>query len=169
MALSDVGKLALQREHTDLAALVAAAVERQRAAFLRKSIGLDLVPSAAPDAAWSAWVDPARLHQVLANVLDNAAKYVPSGGRVDVQLTREGNQHVGITIDDNGPGVAEADLPRLFDRFYRAGHRDARGSGLGLALCQRIVELHGGTIAASRSALGGLRIQILVPTQEGDA
>ena len=87
--------------------------------------------------------------QVLFNILDNAAKYSPPGGRIEVEARRAG-EHVEIVVRDEGPGIPAVALDRIFDKFYRADDGDRRraGTGLGLAIAKGFVEAHGGTIAA---------------------
>ena len=88
---------------------------------------------------------PATLERAIANLLDNAAKWSPPGGDVEVTL-RDGE----LTVRDHGPGIAEEDLPHVFDRFYRAtAARGMPGSGLGLAIVRQVAEAHGGTVAPS--------------------
>jgi signal transduction histidine kinase len=94
--------------------------------------------------------DVDRLQQVVANLVDNASRIVGPGGRVDVELSAEPKLAV-LSVTDDGPGVPEEDLPRLFDRFYRADTsrtRTSGGAGLGLAIVRAIVRAHGGTIEA---------------------
>src|SRR5260221_14783935 len=98
--------------------------------------------------------------QTLFNILDNAAKYSPPGGRIEVDARREGSR-VEITVRDEGPGIPAAALERIFDKFYRADDGDRRrvGTGLGLAIAKGFVEAHGGTIAArNRVDRGGAEL-----------
>lgn len=115
-------------------------------------------PEIAADARPGLWVegDPDMLDQALMNLVRNAINHTPEGGTVTVSA-REAGDSVEISVADTGPGIREEDLPRLFDRFYRAqGPRDAEsgGSGLGLAITKRLVELHRGTISARNSDAG---------------
>jgi two-component system sensor histidine kinase MprB len=94
---------------------------------------------------------PETIDRALGNLLDNAAKWSPPGGEVDVAV-RDGE----VTVRDHGPGIDEEDLPYVFDRFYRA--RSARGlpgSGLGLAIVRQVAQAHGGTVVAERAEGGG--------------
>jgi two-component system, OmpR family, sensor histidine kinase MprB len=96
---------------------------------------------------------PARLERAVGNLLDNAAKWSPSNGEVDVDV-RDGE----VTVEDHGPGIDDADLPFVFDRFYRAAAaRGLPGSGLGLAIVRQVAEHHGGTVTAERAEGGGAR------------
>jgi two-component system sensor histidine kinase MprB len=99
---------------------------------------------------------PARIERAVANLLDNAAKWSPDGGEVEVAV-RDGE----LTVRDHGPGISDEDLPRVFDRFYRA--RSARGlpgSGLGLAIVRQVAEAHGGSVVAERADGGGTRMTL---------
>jgi signal transduction histidine kinase len=99
------------------------------------------------------------LERALANLLDNALKATPPGGRITLQARRDGAL-VLIDVRDTGPGVAAADLPHLFERFYR---RSEGGHGLGLAIVRRIVELHGGQVQAHSGPGQGTTITIRLP------
>jgi len=107
-------------------------------------IDADLAPTAA-------YGMPATLERAFANLLDNAAKWSPPGARVEVRL------HDGeLVVRDHGPGIADADLPHVFERFYRAtAARGMPGSGLGLAIVRQVAEAHGGTVVAERAPEGG--------------
>jgi two-component system OmpR family sensor kinase len=104
------------------------------------------------------------LRVLVRNLLDNAIKYTPAGGKVDVSLQREGGR-ARLRVDDSGPGIAEAERARVFDRFYRsADAHSATGSGLGLAIVKSIADRHGARLVLSRSdTLGGLRVDVLLP------
>ena len=99
---------------------------------------------------------PSTIERAVANLLDNAAKWSPPGGEIEVAV-RGGE----VTVRDHGPGIAEEDLPYVFDRFYRAS--DARGlpgSGLGLAIVKQVAEAHGGTVVAERPDGGGTLMRL---------
>jgi two-component system OmpR family sensor kinase len=103
------------------------------------------------------------LRTLLRNLLDNAVKYTPEGGRVDVGIaaTAEG---VELSVEDSGTGLPAEERARVLDRFYRSGEPQAPGSGLGLAIVKSIADLHGATLAIDRSAgLGGLRASVRFP------
>nr|MBA2304685.1 ATP-binding protein [Acidobacteriota bacterium] len=100
--------------------------------------------------------DAVRLQQVVFNLGENAVKYSRPGGRIVISLARDGAQAV-LTVSDSGVGIADEDLPHVFERFYRARRvtQSADGTGLGLAIVRRIVEAHGGRIAVqSRPGAG---------------
>ena len=99
---------------------------------------------------------PATIERAIGNLLDNAAKWSPGGGTVEVAV-REGQ----VTVRDHGPGIDEADLPHVFDRFYRAASaRGMPGSGLGLAIVKQVAESHGGEVVAERAAGGGTLMRL---------
>ena len=100
---------------------------------------------------------PDEIHQVIYNLTDNAVKYTPAGGMVQVSLERQGDAVV-LTVEDNGAGIPEADLPRIFERFYRvdkARSRAAGGTGLGLSIVSDTVKRRGGTVEAGNRSRGG--------------
>ncbi len=112
--------------------------------------------------------DRTRIEQVLANILANALKYTPDGGEIEVSCGTEGKQ-VKIIVRDNGIGIPEADMPRLFERFYRvdkARARESGGTGLGLAIAREIVEKHGGTIEIASAPGKGATVTVSLPIGE---
>lgn len=142
--------------------------------FQQAGLALDLAPLAALAQAhrWCMRADPARLHQVFVNLLENSLQYTQRGGSLQVHAALQQPAQLLIRLDDSAPAPAASDLPRLFERLYRGeGSRDRRhgGSGLGLAICQAIVQAHGGSITAGLSPLGGLRISLLLPLSEASA
>jgi signal transduction histidine kinase len=107
--------------------------------------------------------DRDRLRQALANLVDNAIKYTPHGGRVEVQASAD-QQAVQIRVSDTGVGIAEQHLPRIFDRLYRGDQsRTTRGLGLGLSLVRAYVEAHGGTVAVTSTPGTGSTFTITLP------
>jgi two-component system phosphate regulon sensor histidine kinase PhoR len=121
----------------------------------------------APDAA-IVHGDPPKLHDALRNLLENAVNYSPDGGTIVLASRQEGDRRV-ITVTDQGPGIPEADLTRVFERFYRVDkarardRRDPGGTGLGLAIVRHLVELHGGRVAAGNRASGGAVLTLELP------
>jgi two-component system OmpR family sensor kinase len=113
----------------------------------------------------SVWVlgQPEPLHILLRNLLDNAVKYSPEGGQVDISLSVMDGSPC-LTVEDSGPGIAEAERERVFDRFYRTPEAGAAGSGLGLAIVRTIAARHGAKVRLDRSArLGGLLAEVRFP------
>ena len=107
--------------------------------------------------------DPERLKQVFCNVLDNAAKHGGAGGRIDAAVTA-GEGHITITVRDHGPGIPEAELPFVKQKFYK-GSSKARGSGIGLAVCEEIIRLHEGTFDIGNAEGGGCVVKITLPAE----
>ncbi|HEX5166614.1 MAG TPA: ATP-binding protein, partial [Thermomicrobiales bacterium] len=123
------------------------------------------VVTLAADADLFAEADPDRLDQVIRNLLSNAIKYAPPGLPVEVTANEQDGM-VTITVRDYGPGIADTDLPRIFDRFSRAGRAvssGAPGMGLGLYLVRHVVEAHGGSIWIERPDDGGTRVVLTIP------
>ena len=141
-------------ETIDLADVVRRAVER----VTRRAPGVRFVTEAQP---WLMPGDPQSLERAVTNLLDNAAKWSPAGGTVTTSLA-DGVLSVG----DEGPGIADEDLPHVFDRFYRSAEaRTLPGSGLGLAIVRHAVERHGGTVTAARGPEGGTLMVARFPSQ----
>ncbi len=108
--------------------------------------------------------DATALERAALNLLDNAAKWSPPDGRVRVELRADAPGWVQLTVADEGPGIAEHDRPRIFDRFYRATEDRGRpGSGLGLAIVKQVAERHGGTVWADRAPSGGALLTLRLP------
>jgi two-component system phosphate regulon sensor histidine kinase PhoR len=109
--------------------------------------------------------DEARLQEVVYNLLDNAVKYSPTGGCITV-AARSNHQHLVISVTDNGPGIPARDLPRIFERFYRADkarHRELGGTGLGLSIVKHIAQLHGGNVEAESEIGRGTTVRVHLP------
>ncbi|HYZ23556.1 MAG TPA: ATP-binding protein [Rhodopila sp.] len=110
--------------------------------------------------------DQELLTQALANLVENALRHTPAGTRIEVRLSGSTASGPCIVVEDNGPGIADADLPRLTDRFYRGEHsRTTPGNGLGLTLVRAVAELHGGTLCIG-SPGRGLRVSLAFPTTD---
>ena len=145
------GQALLERADVDLERLVRQAAQRIEPAVAERNVRLDI------DLAEGVTVraDGAKLERAVENLLDNARKYTPSGGEIDVRTRAEtAPAAVAIEVANTAPDVSEAELPRLFERFYRRDRvrgqgNDTDGTGLGLAIARDLVELHGGTIEAA--------------------
>jgi PAS domain S-box-containing protein len=147
------GKIELRRQRVELAPIVEQAVEAVRAQYRRMQH--ELTVSLPPGPIYLD-ADPARLAQVIGNLLNNACKFTDAGGRVGLSVERIGNQGV-IRVRDTGIGVDARDLPRLFDMFAQVDtslERSRDGLGIGLTLVKTLVELHGGSVEARSDGLG---------------
>jgi hypothetical protein len=147
------GKIRLEVQRFDLATVVRAAVETVKPAAEAKGVRLHTVLDALASPVSG---DPNRLQQVFWNLLTNAIKFTPKGGRVQVLLERV-NSHLEVSVIDSGEGIAPEFLPYVFDRFRQADAGKTRrhsGLGLGLAIVKQLVELHGGTVRAKSGGAG---------------
>jgi signal transduction histidine kinase len=139
------GAMRLARERLELAEVVRDAVSLY--AEVAEDKGIRLQNECAPAVCVSA--DRNRMRQVVANLLDNAIKYTPPGGRVELRTARDGAEAV-LTVADTGAGIPPAELPRIWERLYRGdASRSERGLGLGLSLVKAVVEAHGGRVEAA--------------------
>ncbi|HVL84175.1 MAG TPA: HAMP domain-containing sensor histidine kinase [Pseudonocardia sp.] len=144
-------------EPVELTDVVARALERARRRAGDVEFTADLTP-------WSVLGDATALERAVLNLLDNAAKWSPRGGRVRVQMRPVDPWSVVLEVADAGPGIAPADLPRVFDRFYRAdGARTMPGSGLGLSIVRQVAVRHGGAVWAGRAPEGGALLALRLP------
>ena len=156
------GRFTLQLEEVDLQAEFEDAIFTYRELFRQEGIELRYEPGEALLPPVSG--DPERLKQVFCNVLDNAAKHGGAGRRIDASLTAEGTEQV-IRVRDYGPGIPEAELPYVKQKFYK-GSSKARGSGIGLAVCDEIVRLHGGTFDIGNAEGGGAVVTVRLPEKK---
>jgi PAS domain S-box-containing protein len=161
------GRMRLQVQPVDLLVVIRAAVEAISPAADAKGISLRLEPD---PAAVTVSGDPARLQQVVWNLLSNSVKFTPRGGSVRVLLERA-HSHMHITVSDTGKGISGEFLPYVFDRFRQADSSYSRvhaGLGLGLAIVRQLVELHGGTVEAQSAGEGyGASFTVTLPIAAG--
>jgi heavy metal sensor kinase len=144
LSKADLGENRFDRKPVRLDHLLVETVAQLEPLGEDKGVVLSLVCESAAEVTG----DPYRLREVFMNLVENAVRYTPAGGRIDVALSKEGKEAL-IRVSDTGIGIPEKDLPRLFDRFYRSDEARAmnpKGSGLGLAIAQRVVVAHGGRI-----------------------
>lgn len=159
LSAAEAGALKLDRDTLDLRTLTERAADLYREVAEEKRIVVTLdQPAEVPCHA-----DAVRLGQVVNNLVDNALKYTPPGGRVTLAVRAAGPQ-AAIVVGDNGPGVPAAERTAIFRRLYRGdSSRSQRGLGLGLSMVKAIVEAHGGTVAVDDAPGGGARFTVLLP------
>ena len=154
----DAGTEPLSRDDVPLAAVLEAAVSEATMTSPSVHFALEVAPPGAV-----AWVDPGRLHQVVANLLDNAARHSPAGGTVRV-LASVSPAGLHLEVSDEGPGIAPADRERVFDRFYRGNGAAGSstdgtgGTGLGLAITRWAVSLHGGRVTVTDNVVADNKV-----------
>ncbi|MEA2749854.1 MAG: hypothetical protein QOI41_3997 [Myxococcales bacterium] len=161
LASIDAGKLAVKPAVCDVSSVISASI--RDVASAAKAAGVDLVDDQLP-ALPPAWVDADRLGQVLVNLITNATKFTPRGGRVRVRCAPVDKTEIVVAVEDSGRGIAPQDLERIFDHFWQAEDTAALGSGLGLAICKSIVELSGGRIWAQSTLGVGTTVYFTLPT-----
>ena len=159
------GPWTLELEPTDLTALTTRVVEEIAHSADRHQIQLD-----ADGPLVGEW-DPSRLERVIVNLLDNAVKYSPEGGEIQVRIRheeRDGNPTAVLTVQDRGVGIPPADLPHVFDQFRGSNVvGQISGTGLGLAGVRQIVEEHGGTVAIESEEGQGTKATVAIPIETG--
>jgi signal transduction histidine kinase len=162
LTMAEGHQLAFEKHELDLKEIARRSLSMFQAEADEKKIGLEMVTW--PEKALVN-ADPLRTEQVISNLISNALRYVPEGGRVWVDISND-EKEVVINISDNGPGVPEADLPFIFNRFWRGEKSRSRvsgGAGLGLAIAKLLVEGQGGRIVARSLPEGGLQVSVSFP------
>ena len=160
---AEAGMLRLSKAPCDLGAIARSAAELYTEVAEAKSVRLETdITTELPVHG-----DATRLRQAIANLIDNAVKYTPVGGSVRVKVSSDDAQAV-VTVEDTGPGVPEAEQPRVWERLYRGdASRSERGLGLGLSLVRVIIEAHGGGVKLTNGAEGGAVFEVRVPRTPG--
>lgn len=156
----EAGSVRLDRHLYDLGEIAGGVAARLAPRLARHRLRMQLDPHGG-----LVQVDYAMMEQVVANLLDNAAKYAPDGSTVILSIAASGDA-VELAVEDEGPGIPPAARQRVFERFYRhpqVTRRDAPGSGLGLAICRAVVEAHGGRIWIEDGAHSGARVRVRLP------
>lgn len=162
LARYDRDSLVLDKKHLDVAALTGSVVQNFENPYFKKGVSLTFSGEETCITA-----DRDKLIQVISNLLSNALKYTPTGGKVDVTVT-ETTGFVEITVQDNGIGIDEKDLPFVFERFYRGDQSRTRltgGAGIGLTIARSIVEAHKGKIGVQSKLQVGSEFRVILPKQ----
>jgi len=162
LSLADAGELTISPQTIESERLLQEVTSLYQYQTQRKNVTLELdIASPLPTIE----VDPGRMTQVFTNILDNALRHTPEGGRI-ILAAKQVQDQIEISIQDSGPGITPEEVSRIFDRFYRtdpARQREDGGSGLGLAIAKSIVQAHGGQLSAESEAGNGLKIIITLP------
>lgn len=171
LSLVESGQIEFHPRATDLKKLSSRVIEGMRTQFASKNVDLALET---PDSPAPVLIDPDRIEQAMRNLLSNAYRYTPEGGRITLKLVTDG-EDVVASVTDNGAGIPPEDLPRVFERFYRVDRSRTRrtgGSGLGLAIVKQLVEAQGGRVWATSQAGKGstffFRLPIISSQEEND-
>jgi len=157
LARSDSGAMELERVPVDLGDVASSGASALTRVAADRGVGLVVDPVPAEVVG-----DPARLRQLVGILVDNALRHAPGGSQVGVRVRAEAGNAI-LVVEDEGPGIRPEDLPRVFDRFYRAAGAPGGGTGLGLAIAAWIVERHGGRIAAANHEPHGARFTVQLP------
>ena len=163
LASADGAPFTVERETVALAPLVEAAIAELADAMQERGLSVETRTSEVTVSG-----DPLRLRQVVANLLSNAAKFVPPGGHVRVELVSEGTW-ARLVVADDGPGIAPEDLPHVFERFFRGKGTGVGGSGIGLAVVAGLVKAHGGEVAVASEPGHGTTFTIRLPQAAPEA
>ena len=157
LARTDSGAVQLETVPTDLAEVAVGALPALQTLADSREVRLQLDPAPSPLVG-----DPGRLRQLVTILVDNAIRHSPAGGTVLVTV-RGGKEGTTLTVEDEGRGIREEDLARIFERFWRAPDAPSGGSGLGLSIARWIAEQHGGSIRAANRPEGGARLEVRLP------
>lgn len=164
LTLAETGQISFERQQVNLGDAARQTANFFKAEAMDKNV--TLIVSAAPDLP-QITADPGRVGQVIGNLLSNALRHVPDGGHIEITV-EQAAEGVSLSVSDDGPGVSEADLPHLFDRFWRgekSRSRSSGGAGLGLAIAKQLVEAQNGRIHAHNQPGSGLCLTIIFPRQ----
>jgi signal transduction histidine kinase len=158
----EAGKMELRPTVLSLQELLTDLVEVFQPLAQRKSITMDI---GSMEEMPKVCVDRDKLYEVLANLLENAIKFTPTGGQVHIGAQVLDDRHIKMNVSDTGCGISEEHLPKIFDKFYRVqpGSGPVAGSGLGLAIAKGLIELHGGTIGVESAPGKGTTFYFTLP------
>lgn len=168
VAQIDAGKVTLHKSQTDIRAIILDVIENHKNAFRERR---QTVALTADDAVPLALVDPDYFRMALENIIDNAAKYTPQSGAVQI-VVKYTNNHIIVAVSDNGVGISEKDVPKLFGKFTRIPNElsdNVGGSGLGLYWVKKVIALHDGHIEVESQPRKGTTFTISIPIGERNA
>lgn len=165
LARIESGEEVLDFQAVPLDEAVVQCLDRYHAQAKAKNVQLVVVPSDPESSSASVWADEEALSQILDNLIDNAVKYTPEGGLIELGWVANG-ANIDLKVEDNGPGIPARDLPRIFERFYRvdkARSRELGGTGLGLAIVKHLVHVMKGSVKAASTIGKGTSFMITLP------
>jgi signal transduction histidine kinase len=180
LSLADAGRLAFSPESLSPQAILARTATVAAPLARQHKVALHVEQGEGDGVLPNVHADPQRLQQVLANLLDNALRYTPEGGKVTLRAyaishalgsTEPSSPQLAFEVEDTGAGIAAEDLPYVFDRFYRtdkARTRELGGSGLGLAIVQRLIEAQGGRVEVESTPGVGSTFRVILPIADTD-
>jgi len=164
LANFDVGNLKHSFVPLDVASTLHDVAELFDERFAEKDLTID--KSGISKETCTAYADHNRVRQVFINLLENSLRYTNAGGKLKLSVSKN-QSSIYIGFEDSQPGIPDEMLPKIFDRFFRVEPSRSRamgGSGLGLSICKTLIDAHSGTISATKSDLGGIKIEIVLPT-----
>ena len=166
LSVIETGNADLKMKTFGVGSLMHEVIENMRSVAEEKSITIEAPPA---DRNQLAWADRDKITQVLTNLIDNALKFTPRGGKVSVVLEPvPGSQWLRLSVTDNGPGIPQKEAKRIFDEFYqihRRGAEKVKGVGLGLAICKKLVAMHGGTLDVKSTPGAGSTFSFTLPAR----
>jgi signal transduction histidine kinase len=165
LALVDAGELTLEMQEVDFLSLISKVVERFKPQADQQKVELEFV-NAAKTEVINVKADPDRMTQILGNLIANALHHTPAGGRIKIDLKKNGGQVI-VSVRDHGCGIPDDDLPHLFERFYRGdksrNRQDSGSTGLGLSIARNLARVHGGDLTAENAEGGGALFILTLP------
>jgi two-component system sensor histidine kinase KdpD len=156
----EAGAIRLRRELQPIEEVIGVVLHRLGRQLRDHPLQLQVANSLPP-----VMIDELLMQQVLINLLDNAAKFAPPGTAIELHAEAQG-QFLVLEICDHGPGIVPGEEDRIFERFFRGSEQQTSGSGIGLAICRAVIQLHGGTISAQNRSGGGAVIRVALPVED---
>ncbi|MBT6292155.1 MAG: hypothetical protein HOI98_17700 [Rhodospirillaceae bacterium] len=161
----ELGELELHESEFDLGEIMLSALDICQPGAIARDIDISMERD---DTAFTILGDDRRVKQIIVNLLSNATKFTDHGGKVELKIVRDEGGQLGLSVTDNGPGIPSVDLKRVMEPFERldpAQHGDSQGSGLGLPLCNRLIELHGGSLELKSKIGEGTAVTAWLPSE----
>lgn len=164
----EAGRVELKKESVDICQLIRETVEKWKVYAGKKNQELAL---SSPECSLPVYLDQDKIIQVLNNLVSNAIKYTPEGGRIEISMVDK-EQEIEVSVSDNGEGIAKEDLPRVFEKFQQFSRKAGagpKGTGLGLAIARQLIEMHQGMIKVESTLGEGTKFTFIVPRADSEA